>query len=98
MSHDDKYVVFKKAEFDEWYNRVLKDSVPGVPMALDDAVVIRQQDVFAPPALDVYANGIEVALSLTATGGETTTRLRETADYFHTRAAESWHMKRKLPD
>lgn len=99
---DSKYLVFKRDEFDEWYNNVLKDNVPGVPMALDDATVIRGQDVLAPPALDSYANSLAVVIQvLQQTAGVdpgVIDRLQQTSDYFHTRAKEAWEMERRLPD
>lgn len=95
-----KYIVFRRAQFDEWMAEVLEDyegESTLYKMELPDAVVIRQQDVFSPPALDAYANSIEVALSL-AKPDEITARLRAIADYFHQKASEAWHMHRKLPD
>lgn len=71
-----------------------------VDARLDDAVVIRRQDVFAAPALDAYANSIQVALMLDP-GNEHAIRLREIADYFSEQAAKSWDNNghpRKLPD
>ncbi len=97
---DDKYVVFKRDEFRDWYQTV--ESHGGhVPMALDDAVVIRRQDVFAPPSLDAYANAITVALELTTHGvsqSERSKKLRNIADYFHDQAVLAWETDRKIPD
>ncbi len=90
---DDKYIVFKRAEYEAW--------AVGGPKAepIDDAVVIRRQDVFAPPALDVYANAIQIAIELRgATTVEQRENLRQTADYFHEQAEAAWHTDRKLPD
>ena len=64
---------------------------------LPDAVVIRRQDVFAPPALDAYANSIRVALALAPQNG-VTAQLAKIADYFHEQAVISWDANRKLPD
>lgn len=69
--------------------------------ALGDAVVIRRQDVFAPPALDAYANAITVALELTVHGvsnSERARRLKDIADYFHEQAKLAWTTNRKIPD
>lgn len=75
-----------------------------------DAVVIRRQDLFAPPALDAYANAIDVAISLTPYAEmenldvdvpeafRRVLRLREVADYFHRQAVLAWDAERKLPD
>lgn len=62
-----------------------------------DAVVIRRQDAFAPPALDVYEGGIGVALELAPKNG-ITERLQEIRDYFHRQAEAAWHTHRKIPD
>ena len=67
---------------------------------LQDAVVIRRQDVFAPPALDAYANSIAVALTLDPEAPSTDwgQRLRAISDYFHEQAALAWQQHRKIPD
>lgn len=52
---DEKYIVFKRDEFEKWAE---VDAAYGFPAPIPDAVVIRRQDVFAPPALDAYANAI----------------------------------------
>jgi hypothetical protein len=64
---------------------------------IEDAVVIRRQDAFAPPALDAYANGIRLATSLAPQNG-LTKELNAKADYFHEQAVLSWDAVRKLPD
>lgn len=60
---------------------------------LDDAVVIRRQDLFAGPALHSYASSIAIASKLSDER-----KLQPIADYFHRQAvladAEGW----KLPD
>jgi len=74
----------------------------GTPV--EDAVVIRRQDVFAPPALDAYANAIQCVVEAMSTqASEPRTfqlmgRLQYIADYFHEQAAKSWSEQRKLPD
>jgi hypothetical protein len=69
---------------------------------LQDAVVIRRQDVFAPPALDAYSNAIMTTVeglkAFGFVGSDTVKRLRMTADYFHQEATASWDTDRKLPD
>lgn len=102
--NDNKYVVFKREDFD----RIASDKGTAtrnelLRVALDDAVVIRKKDVFAPPALDMYANSILVALSMIGTveSGDTptelTNQLRAIADYFHAQATDSWNQVRSLP-
>lgn len=72
--------------------------------ALDDAVVIRRQDVFAAPALEAYANAIQClieAIDLVpydADLDKSKQSLRDIADYFHDQADRSYMIQRKLPD
>jgi hypothetical protein len=97
-----KYLVFKTEEYDAMME---KDLDPR-HLALDDAVVIRRQDVFAPPALDCYANAITVTIEgmkitdkgATSENYDVRQRLQNIADYFHDQAAKSWTEQRKLPD
>ncbi len=109
---NEKYHVFKADEFEAWV--LWLDGKEGgdprylPPERVRDAVVIRRQDVFAPPALDAYANGIQVAIEvLVAEGwvdgdgvgeGDTIHRLRNLADFFHGQAALAWDADRKIPD
>jgi hypothetical protein len=70
---------------------------------LDDAVVIRRQDVFAPPALDAYANAINAGVEVASRCGAdlSTSRvedLQRIAEYFHEQAAMAWDTNRKIPD
>jgi len=97
---DGKYITFKRADFCIWLEAARDmgafevEMDPSV-MELEDAVVIRRQDLFAPPALDAYANSIQVALSILNHPDEV---LSEIADYFHEQAVLSWQTERKLPD
>jgi len=101
---DDKYIVFKRGEFEEFWNRIV--GAEGIdervwdnaPNDLEDATVIRGQDLFAAPALDAYAAMIAIVLKF---GGMTETTRRElqmAADYFHERANESRDIAFKTPD
>jgi len=94
---DDKYVVFKKKEWAE-ANRHIRP----MPEPLEDAVVIRCQDVFAPPALDAYGNAIlcviEAMKKMPGADKERMEELQDIADYFHRRASDAWQVERKLPD
>lgn len=68
---------------------------------LPDAVVIRRQDAFAPPALDAYANAIQCVIEVLQQDGIPThhdSALRAIADYFHEQACKAWDTQRKLPD
>lgn len=93
---NDKYIVFKR---EDWEDAVRAGELPEV----EDAVVIRRQDIFAPPALDCYANSIQTAIEMlqaTAMSGNVDgiAELRDIADYFAEQAAKSWSEQRKLPD
>lgn len=71
----------------------------GTPV--EDAVVIRRQDIFAPPALDAYSNAMQTAIEVLTNGGAPSGRtenLQKIADYFHDQAAKAWTEQRKLPD
>lgn len=103
-----KYVVFKASEWDEEMKRYLRDQkargylVP-LPDEVDDAVVMRRQDVFAAPAFRVYANSMAasmvVAAKLVAPGlhlqSETISKI---ARYFQEQAELSESEDRKVPD
>lgn len=102
-----KYVVFKSEDLDRLLLAFKDKLTPEVGEALNnlvgsalpDAVVIRRQDVFAPPALDAYANSIMAALEIVNTlGNGVPVGLRDIADYFHEQAALSWQADRKIPD
>jgi hypothetical protein len=96
-----KYIVFKQEEFDRWANGLGERDMERMPLGLPDAVVIRRQDVFAPPALDAYANAIQVVIETLCNGAKPsgrTEQLQAIADYFHDQAAKSWTEQRKLPD
>jgi hypothetical protein len=102
MSEPNKYVVFKRDEWEQWKQERVSDIGTTNPDEVEDAVVIRRQDVFAPPALDAYANAINVALELPSersiAGIEQAKKLRDIADYFHEQAKLSWDTHRKVPD
>ena len=108
---DPKYFVFKRSEFFEMMGGFLpKGDVDCAPIAqdmvsaaelyrIDDAVVIRRQDIFAPPALDAYANSMRIVLEGMDPGDMRRSNLQKVADYFAGEAAEAWlNHDRKLPD
>lgn len=102
---DQKFITFKRPEMEKW---MANNPSPGLPSPVPDAVVIRRQDKFAPPALDAYSNSILVAIEMFMDSGmgdqmndkqeATLNRLQEIADYFHEAAVASWTSQRKLPD
>lgn len=105
---DEKYIVFKREDWDRYTSRSgCGANVAKALLPLDDAVVIRTQDVFAAPALDGYANAIRTGMAIATLGplennaeaNEIHWRLGEIADYFHDRACESWERgDKKIPD
>ena len=110
---DSKYIVFKRADLDELVDEIRESDPKDVGIALDswrvdDAVVIRRQDMFSPPALDGYANTITAAVESikAAYDGDglppdvygVVRRLQGTADYFHSQALAAWDTDRKIPD
>ena len=100
--YNHKYIVFNREEYE---NDTQAQEIP-------DAVVIRRQDAFAPPALDAYANGIQAVIEtfkaiqdqmfdgeppLTEFTDQLNS-LQEKADDFHQQAELAWGTQRKLPD
>jgi len=93
-----KYVVFKKDDFD-----ALMDESPEADFwgcQLDDAVVIRLQDVFAQSALFAYASAIRTTIEiLEAMGMDAPAQMSETADYFMRMGEKAGkHPIKKVPD
>ena len=95
-NHDDKYLVFNRAQFME--------RMTGLPVhplldhiEIKDAVVIRRQDRFASSALAGYANAIALVISLTD-DDKLRDELLHVSDYFQRQselaAEEGW----KTPD
>lgn len=97
---DSKYIVFKREEYELWlYRAEAKEHLDYHPISIDDAVVIRRQDVFAPPALDAYGNAILcVVEAIKEKDEDLAERLQDIADYFHGQANLAWQEKRKMPD
>lgn len=62
---NDKYLVFKREEFMEFIQELIDRNIdpaattPKTIGALEDAIVIRRQDVFAAPGLYAYAHTIQ---------------------------------------
>jgi hypothetical protein len=89
-----KYFVFKADDYNHQEH----------PRPLNDAVVIRLKDPFAPTALFTYCNTIMSFLELMESHVENFNeddhqQLLDIADYFHQQACESEKIKgKKLPD
>jgi hypothetical protein len=100
MGSDDKYVTFKREDFNAWWNQTsvggTRHDVPA-PQEIKDAVVIRRQDYFASPALAGYAASIAIAIRL-SDDDKKRAELMPVADYFQRQselaAEEGW----KTPD
>lgn len=120
---DKKYIVFKREDWKEFWNHwqgEMRKASAGMVMdlgvtklddsAIDDAVVIRTQDVFSGPALACYANGICVAVDILKKTNVpfglvrehhdiVIAELLEIADYFHQQSEVAFHRTdQKLPD
>ena len=116
---DEKYIVYKREEFRDWCRQVREGSMKALrgelmegeiqnytdvmTLALDDAVVMRRQDAFSPPAFDAYSNGIQIVVEILQAdeGGSNTGVLRsleEKALYFREQADAAWETKSKMPD
>lgn len=97
---DDKYIVFKRAD---WFGQ---DGF--VPEEIQDAVVIRKQDIFATSALFAYAGAIRTSIEIledTLKDNDPeyfsilAARLNHISDYFMSAGEEaSKHPHRKVPD
>lgn len=113
MLRDEKFVVFKREDWDRWVLMVAGEDHEHpesyAPHFLSentvkDATVIRCQDIFAAPALSAYADTITTALEISdlfprEANGQVRSALQRSADFFHERAEEArgWPHK-KLPD
>ena len=106
MVRDEKYIVFKRDDLGRCFQALLLEVDQSIVRDIEsrqitDAVVLRKQDVFAPPALDAYANAIlTVVEALKVTGSEPglVPRLLKISDYFRAQAEDAYDMQRKLPD
>lgn len=102
-----KYAVLKWKDWQELNNALTNEAgwpdigekFREVAIPIDDAVVIRRQDVFAPPALDAYANSMRIVLEGMDPMDMRRENLQDVADYFADQAAQAWLTSdRKLPD
>lgn len=115
-NQDEKYIVFKRVDFAMLMNELYSwNNLAWIggeinkrldEILIEDAVVIRRQDVFSPPALDMYANSILTAIDalqsygIMRDGNNPTAidRLHDIAAYFHNQAEMAWGTDRKIPD
>lgn len=112
MADDEKYAVFKADDWNTIVDKAAEDAGYNVMVStewfnrmLQDAVVIRTQDIFAGPGLSAYANCIQTAIDLMREVAqpvsltEHITRLEEIRDYFFERAQEAFDRPDKhIPD
>lgn len=103
-----KYVAFKVQDWIKEWQQTPDDKETKHPLSdlqnkrIDDAVVIRLQDMFAGPALHTYASSISIALELLPADHPDREGMEEVAAYFYEMAAEADQLKSssrvKLPD
>lgn len=94
MIDERKYVTFKREDIVGplafW---------PSVaPYEIEDAVVIRRQDLFASPALATYSACIAIAASMTNVDDEQRQKMLDVADYFDRQAQLAAEEGFKLPN
>lgn len=106
---DEKYVVFKRQDWLDFCEGMGEDGVhcggsAGIYITdladrpLNDATVIRGQDLLAQPLLSVYVDMLAVILKTGGLSDAERVNLQRTSDYFHDRAAEAHELGWKLPD
>ena len=103
---DDKYIVFKREDFDDFLIAMKGKLTPGVGAAMDDllvstikdAVVIRKQDAFAGPALEVYSASARLALQFMLYGDPRREHVVKIADYFQHASEDAYDTLSKVPD
>jgi hypothetical protein len=100
MIDRDKYIVMKREDLPFALLEALEDSV------LDDAVVIRKQDVFAEAGLRAYASNIICTVEIlenlpyasVIVDTDTLDHMMEIADFFNGEADNSRGRTHKIPD
>lgn len=99
---DNKYIVFKRDEYEDFCKANELDIDWHVPLPIGDAVVLRLQDRFTAGALECYAHSVMAACELiedfAMPSVVETKRLRQISDHFMDQAEASRHAQRKLPD
>lgn len=96
---DEKYVVFKRETWEDYLEDV---AITPSFDPIEDAVVIRTHDVFAPAGLHAYAHLVHFCIELANFPAEIEGPLKATRDYFLERASEAEdnlkHRASKYPD
>lgn len=101
MTADDKYVVFKREDWEKFSEAYGHEDIGLLAsQTLQDAVVIRTSDVYAGPALHAYAAMVSmISKTLREIVPDLADRQQRVADYFHDRATEAdEHPRPKYPD
>lgn len=107
MIDRDKYVVMKRDDFERRMSALLLEVDESIvqdirSQALQDAVVIRKKDTFAPSALYTYATSVLTALDVMQDAGRLTDaergRLQELADFFAGEADHARQIAGRIPD
>lgn len=99
----DKYIVFKLEDWEKHTGWGV------VAEPVEDAVVIRRQDVFAPALLTLYSQNVLTVVDMfraylpispeaQVEFDKKMDELVDTATYFMQQAELAWQMDRKLPD
>lgn len=103
----DKYLVFKREDFDRKLHALFLEVDPSIVNdirdgALDDCVVIRKKDTFAPSALYAYASSVQSAAEILADtnygNDDVIGHLQALADYFAGEADHARDMHGRIPD
>jgi len=91
-----KYITFRR---DELFDLLAQFGMKGdlTAMEIDDAVVIRRQDIFAAPALFAYAHSIAIAAKV-AENTMLHDQLIRVSDYLHQQAELAGEEGHKFPD
>lgn len=96
MDEGGKYIVFKRSDWE--YHKSLPGCMPE-SMAIMDAHVIREQDMFAPAVLATYASAVQTAIEVIEEAGAAVPGyLFSVRDHFFMAANSSSQLSRKLPD
>ena len=101
---DGKYVVFKIKDLEDLQTHFRQNRNFGPHLAaimekqLDDATVIRGQDLLAAPLLDSYVGMLAIIIKGGNLPPDQQANLLQVSDYFHQRAEEARDLGYKLPD
>lgn len=93
---DSKYLVWKRNEMEKWMS---ERATEGLPSPVPDAVVIRRQDIFAPPAFDAYANAIQCVIeALLKVSGELEEPMSKVPEFFPATTFTPQEVAKRLQD